>query len=813
MIKKIKDIAFGLNQMPVKPGQPRVNADYIINQIREAEEKKIEILIFPEMCISGYLVGDIFEDEYFCTDVMHQNERIREATRHRNIIVIFGSLFQSSIEVGEDGRRRLYNTAFVAQNGKWIGNHAKYLLVNYRYFNDSRHFYSGRKLNNYQGLDYEYISSLRPVKVKTKSGSIKIGLMVCEDMWDVDYKESPAKILVNKGAELLINISASPWGWKKNEKRHRVAKNLLEKRKIPLIYVNNTGVQNNGKNIITFDGSSTVYDDTGEILFSIPPNNSGTYFFQVNKKQNLLIEEMSDTKALYLALKFGLKAVISNLPMKNPKVIIGLSGGIDSATDASLLVDVVGKENVYAYNMPSQYNSEATKNLAKTIAENLGIQYEVIPIQESVDVMAKLTGCEAGTLAYENIQARMRMEILAAKAQLLGGVFISNSNKDEIFFGYGTLYGDLAGFCLPLGDLVKREVYQLADYLNREVHHKMVIPAECFDIVPSAELSMNQKDPFDYGNLKRRGYHDELVRAIIEFRKNAEWFLQAYADGSLESELKLEAGTLQRLFPSALAFINDLKKCWNLFFNSYFKRVQSLPIIVVSKRAFGNDLLESIFKAYYTDEFYALEKAILSNVKESIAIFGGSFNPPTQAHVAITEQLVKQFNRVIIVTRGEGIQPYKVGLSIISPAQRKKIVQLAFEKIPGLEYDFDDLDNEVYTSTYELKKKYSNLYGNSSISIVVGSDLVVPDERGKSPIQKSWDHGEEVWYNSNFVVVPRKGYEITKENLPPLYQLISGSAIEVCSTTVRKKISRGQNINGLVPPAVYEAIKNEKMYF
>lgn len=617
MIKKIKDIDFGLNQMCVKPDQPRLNADYIIQQIYDAEQSNIEILIFPEMCISGYLVGDIFEDQDLCSDVVRHNERIREATRNLNVIVIFGSLFQSPTEVGEDGRRRLYNTAFVAQNGEWIGNHAKYLLVNYRYFNDTRHFHSGRKLNYYQDQDSEHISSLKPIKVKTKSGIVSIGLMVCEDMWDIDYQESPAQILVEKGAELLINISASPWGWNKNEKRHRVAKNLLEKCKVPLIYVNNTGVQNNGKNIITFDGSSTVYDDTGEIIFSIPAYEAGTYCFKGSEQQRIIHEEIDDTKALYLALKSGLKEVISILPMKNPKVIIGLSGGVDSATDASLLVDVIGKENVYAYNMPSNYNSQATKNLAKTIAENLGIHYEVIPIQESVDVMARLTGCEAGTLAYENIQARMRMEILAAKAQLLGGVFISNSNKDEIFFGYGTLYGDLAGFCLPLGDLVKREVYQLADYLNREVHRRIVIPEECFDIIPSAELSMNQKDPFDYGNVKRRGYHDELVRAVIEFRKNAQWFLQAYMDGNLESELKLEAGTIDRLFPTAFSFIHDLEKSWKLFFASYFKRVQSLPIIVVSKRAFGSDLLESMFEAsYFTDEFYELKNSILNEVKE-----------------------------------------------------------------------------------------------------------------------------------------------------------------------------------------------------
>lgn len=813
MIKKIKDIAFGLNQMPVKPGQPRENADYVISRILEAEQNNLEIIIFPEMCISGYLVGDIFEDEDFCSDVMHQNERIREATRGRNIIVIFGSLFQSEKEIGEDGRRRLYNTAFVAQNGKWIGNHAKYLLVNYRYFNDTRHFYSGRKLNVYKKLhNDDNISSLQPVTITTQSGPLKIGLMVCEDMWDVDYAESPAQILVKKKAELLINISASPWGWKKNKKRHRVAKSLLRKCKIPLIYVNNTGVQNNGKNIITFDGSSTVYDSNGKIMFQIPPNEAGTYVFQGNRRRTLLEEEINDTKALHLALRSGLQSAISNLPMNNPKVIIGLSGGIDSATNASLLVDIIGKENVYAYNMPSRYNSETTKNLAKNIAENLGIHYEVISIQESVDVMATLTGCEPGTLAYENIQARMRMEILAAKAQLLGGVFISNTNKDEIFFGYGTLYGDLAGFCLPLGDLVKREVYQLADYLNQEVHQRMVIPQECFEIVPTAELSTNQKDPFDYGNLKRRGYHDELVRAIIEFRKNAQWFLHTYAAGSLESELKLEVGTLQRLFPSAQAFIDDLKRCWNLFFNSYFKRVQSLPIIVVSKRAFGNDLLESIFKAHFTDEFYILEKTILSNAKETIILFGGSFNPPTQAHIDIAKQLMKQFNRVIIVTRGEGLQPYKVGLSMISPEQRKKLVQLAFEKIPQVEFDFSDLDNDTYTSTYNLQKKYEKLYSSSVIKQVIGSDLVIPDEKGQSPIQRSWDHGKEVWANCRFIIVPRIGYEILKENLPPFHELISGATIKVCSTSVRKKISLGQDVEGLIPVAVYEYIKKEKMY-
>ena len=298
------------------------------------------------------------------------------------------------------------------------------------------------------------------------------------------------------------------------------------------------------------------------------------------------------------------------IPEKNKRVIIGLSGGVDSATMAGLMVDILGPDKVHLINMPYEYSDPSVQNIAKKIASSLGTTLEIKPIKEIVEAICQRTGVEKGTLAHQNIQARSRMEILAAETQKLGGVFTCNANKTEIAFGYGTLDGDMRGWLIPFGDLVKREVRQLAQYLNTEVFKKEIIPQKCIDQIPSAELENNQKDPFDYGYPTKRGYHDEWVRAVTEFRWNPEKFLEMYIDGHLEGELKLESGTLKRLFPTPKDFIEDLERGWQMFNNSFFKRVQAPPIIIVSRRAFGRDLEESMLSPHYTQKYLELKKSV-----------------------------------------------------------------------------------------------------------------------------------------------------------------------------------------------------------
>ncbi len=664
---KLDGLKIAICQMRVIPGRPDINAEYIVKEIEAASKRGVDIIIFPELCTSGYLIADRFEDAYFIEDIQYFNRKIIDAAPS-NLVVIFGSIVVSPGK-GEDGRQRMHNAAIIAQGGKPFNSVrqsspqavqgkqfdyvVKTLQPHYRYFDDDKHLFSARKIAEEMAELYRKTGGKDGIKncsvcnllkvheLKTSIGTIPVGIGVCEDLWKDDYALNPAAILAEKGAELLIAISASPWGWQKNRKRHQVIKNLTKEIGIPIVYVNNTGCQNNGDNIINFDGASTIYNDSGDIVHEVESYFSGTQdVIFGNSLKPITKKPKNDTKELYLGIRTAVKDMLDAMPEKmrpsfatsftqgygrskkamevkkaseGKHVVIGLSGGVDSATMAALMIDVLGPRRVHLINMPYEYSDPNVQTIAKKVASNLGIELKILPIKNIVETICKQTGIEKDTLPHQNIQARSRMEILAAEAQKIGGVFTCNANKTEIAFGYGTLDGDMRGWLIPFGDLVKREVRQLAQYLNDEVFKKEIIPQKCIDQIPSAELESNQKDPFDYGYPNRRGYHDEWVRAVTEFRWNPEKFLEMYLEGKLESELMLEPGTLNRLFPTPQDFVNDLERCWRMFNQSFFKRVQAPPIIVVSRRAFGRDLEESILSPHYTQKYLKLKKNICPN--------------------------------------------------------------------------------------------------------------------------------------------------------------------------------------------------------
>ncbi|MDP3792358.1 MAG: NAD(+) synthase [bacterium] len=616
-MKELQGLKISLCQMNVIPGRPDINAEYVINEIQSASRRATDIIVFTELCTSGYVIADKFEDAYFINDVQFFNKKIVESVPE-NITVIFGTIVISPGR-GEDGRHRMHNAAVIAQGGKQLGYVVKTLQPHYRYFDDDKHLFSARKIAEELAELYRQTKGTRGVEncsvhdllkvyeLKTSIGIVPVGIGVCEDLWKDDYALNPSKILVEKGAKLLIAISASPWGWQKNRKRHQVIKNLISEIRVPIVYVNNTGCQNNGDNIINFDGASTVYDQQGNIIYEVGSYFSGTQDIILNNNLKPVSKKpQDDTRELYLGIKTAVKSMLDIMSEKNRRIIIGLSGGVDSATIAALMVDILGPKKVHLINMPYEYGDPVIKNLAERIAGNLGITLKISPIKEIVDAISKQTRVKKGDFAHQNIQARCRMEILAAEAQKLEGVFTCNANKVEIAFGYGTLDGDMRGWLIPFGDLVKREVRQLAQYLNTAVFKKEIIPQECIDQIPSAELEQNQKDPFDYGYPTRRGYHDEWVRAVTEFRWNPEKFLELYLDGRLEAELKLEPETLKRLFSTPQDFINDLERSWRMFNGSFFKRVQAPPIVIVSRRAFGRDLEESMLSPHYTQRYLKL---------------------------------------------------------------------------------------------------------------------------------------------------------------------------------------------------------------
>ncbi len=819
MKNNLEGLKISVCQMKVIPGKPNLNAEYIIGEIRKAKKRDIDIIVFPEMCISGYVIGDMFEDDSFVMDVVKHNSQIVKEAAHLGITVIFGSLqCGASSQKGEDGRLRKFNSAIIVNDGK-ASMITKTLQPNYRIFDDDRHFFSTRKRKDEetQFSDSETIISseefIEPRSIQTKNGLVLIGVILCEDMWHDDYPWNPTKILVDQGADIVFNLSASPWSWQKNRKRHQVVKDLLSESPVPFVYVNNTGIQNNAKNIVTFDGSSTIYNRQGNIVFVVDPYKSGTKDFSYSEDAISLNEEKTDdTIELFNALSCAVGEFLLTLPPAMRKIVIGLSGGIDSAVDATLLAYLAGKENVIAINMPSEYNSEETKSIAKQIAENLGIQYEVRPIQKIVDEICRTTGTKKDSLSYENVQARVRMEVLAARAQDVGGLFCANGNKVEFAFGYGTMYGDIAGFMAPLGDLLKREVYQIGKYLN-DLMGKEMIPESCFKIKPSAELKNAQVDPFDYGDLNENGYHDEMVRAFVEFRKNPEWFLENYINKTLEKELRLRNGKLIELFKTPLDFVKDLERCWLLYCRAVMKRHPAPTIPIMSKRSFGFDLRESMLSAYFTMRYNDLKKLILSKSvdKKRIAVFGGSFNPPCKHHEAIVETLVNTFDLVIVVPCGTS-RPDKQSVKEATNEDRSEMARLAFDSIPKVRLDLYDMENDTYTPTYLLQERYEKEFPEAEIWHVVGGDIVVHGGANESEIHRVWKHGKDIWNELNFAVIHRPGYELKTGDMPPFSTQIEIPEIYGSGTMVRQCLKHGKAINELVIPEIETYIRDHNLY-
>lgn len=620
-------VRIAVAQLDITAGHPDVNAAKIIREIENARKAGDQIIIFPEMAVPGYLLGDEWENTAYVKDCFAFNREIIEATE--NIVAIWGNVDIDDTQRSEDGRIRKYNAAFIAQNKQLTGKGCvhKTLMPKYREFDDARHFYSYRKEAQDALLAIKDI--FEPFEVTIDSIPRKIGLILCEDMWSDDYTINPIEFLLQKHAEMIVNISCSPWTWRKNNKRHSVVRSRIQHHPVHFIYANNVGIQNNGKNVFLFDGNSTIYNPNGSLLKVAKDYTEETIRVTIpDKKQVSLINppvnDERDREELHAGLVYGIRKFFESFPTR--KVVLGLSGGIDSALSAALLTEALGAENVYAINMPSQFNSETTKGAAGKLARNLGIHYTSISIQASYEnsinelesaVFTRLDGSDALTriklsgLGKENIQARDRgSRILAGVASALGAVFVNNGNKTETAFGYATLYGDVNGALAPIADLYKMEVYELARLINRR---KELIPATIFNIPASAELSADQNVDEGKGDPIYYPYHDKLVRAFVEFRLDPEDILRLYAEGSLAQTIRCDQSIIDNYFHDAASFIADLEHKWRLFRLNYFKRIQAPPIIAVSKRAFGFDLRESQNGVYFTRLYQGLKEKLLGS--------------------------------------------------------------------------------------------------------------------------------------------------------------------------------------------------------
>ncbi len=611
-------------QMEIVAGHPEINAEKILNFVAQAKAEGAAAVIFPEMSVSGHLLNDTWEQESFLRDCEYFGKKIIAASS--GITIIFGNVAADWEKKNDDGSVRKYNALFVAQDGKLIQPEnfiypfvVKNFLPHYRGLTDTKYFFSLQKLAQELGKKVDELNC--PLNIELAGKNYRVGCLLGENISGKNFGEQ---------IDFCVNISASPFVIGKNCACNKNFSAQIKELHCPLFYVSNLGIQNTGKTIYTFDGSSAVYNSGGEIIQHIAPFTEKMKiidFDLIDEIPALKIIDEPEIAEIYRALHYGVEKFLQQI--KISKVVVGISGGIDSAVAAALYTKVLGAENVLLVNMPSVFNSATTRNLSEQLAKNLGCKYAVISIQKSVDLTVRqleLTPIiflkdnsteqiEISDFVRENIQARDRSgRILSALAASIGGGFTCNANKAETTVGYATLYGDGAGFLAALADLWKHQIYALAYYLNAEIYAREVIPQGIIDIIPSAELSDAQNVDEGKGDPLKYPYHDFLFRSFIERENKAtpEDILIWYKAGILEKEIGCAEGLVQKYFPTAEEFINDLERWWKLFTGmAVAKRIQSPPILAVSCRAYGSDHCESQNSPHFTHAYNELKKELL----------------------------------------------------------------------------------------------------------------------------------------------------------------------------------------------------------
>ena len=623
-----------LVQMEVRPGRPDLNFERMRTFIASARDAGVEIVAFPELCLPGYLLGDLWEQDAVVADFAQYSDRVRELSD--GLTVMFGNVVIDPSARGEDGRPRKLNAVYVCHDQTFVrrpsldgvlpdGVQAKTLHPNYRYFDDDRHFYSLRKLA--QASSRGLSDFMVPFEVPLRCGrTFRFGVQLCEDIWFNDY-EFECEVLDTlrlwraQGAEAVFNLSSSPWTALKNAKRNQVIGDALKRSPLPFFYVNHVGAQNNGKNIMVYDGDTTAYGSDGALTAHAEPWREQMLTLPSNRAPNVSTEDV--TQMQLAGIMSGIRHLDHVRGAEN-RYLVGVSGGVDSATVLALLVHTLGRERVFAVNMPTQFNSELTRNNAAELCRALDVPLSVCSIQSLYQQLARtvrevqlgdLEG-DYSRLVDENLQARIRgADILAGLSARFGLVYTNNGNKTETALGYSTLYGDVNGAIAPIADLYKTEVFALARYLNEQVFAREVIPNNLLsgETVPSAELSEAQDVTKGLGDPIKYGYHDAVLRQFIEWRHHVVDFMQWMLDGMFFERIGWRDGvTFAAYFENAESWLDDLDWLARQLRINYFKRIQAPPIVLLSKRAFGFDLRESQLPAYRLRSEDALRERVLA---------------------------------------------------------------------------------------------------------------------------------------------------------------------------------------------------------
>lgn len=537
-----KSIKFAIAQISTDPGNIADNTKKIINYIKKTQEMKADIIIFPELAIPGYMSLDLMLHQKFVALNLKALQQISEHTE--NILVVVGFIDQDKGKIGPDGTPVRYNSAAIIRNQKIIAVQDKTLLPNYDVFFENRYFAQGRgqKVISFQ--------------------AVKLGIQICEDLWDENYPIKVSEDLVKKGADILINISGSPFYIGKRFDRERIIEKVSKNYHVPFIYVNTIGVQDGYDGELIFDGQSMIFNKLGQLVYLGRQFEEELFYI---KSDDLLLNKRvkmpvyNPTEELYKGLILAIKQYF--LRTNFTKAFIGLSGGIDSAVVAVLATQALGKENVTGVYMPSPFSSKDSLNDSLDLAKKLGINLEVISIENLYGIFLDALKEQFNKLPFdtteENIQARLRGMILMAHANKFGGLVISTANKTETALGYTTLYGDMCGAIAPIADVSKLRVYDLAQYINKE---QKVIPEKIITKIPTAELRENQTDEVSLGAPYKiiSPLVDELIEGLVTQKD------------------------LFKKYPK-----NVVKHIISLINSNEYKRRQAAPGIKVTKKAFG----------------------------------------------------------------------------------------------------------------------------------------------------------------------------------------------------------------------------------